>query len=180
MKSLAYHEGIPGHHFQIAIQSELEGVPIFRTAIPFTAYAEGWGLYAEYLAWELGFYENDPWGDLGRLQAEMWRAVRLVLDTGIHFKKWTREESINYMVENTGIDTAGVVTEVERYIVMPGQACSYKIGMMKIMELRAKAQEALGDKFDLREFHNVVLKNGAVPLGILEEIVDGYIAENGG
>lgn len=177
MKTLAYHEGIPGHHFQIAIQSELEGVPIFRTIGLFTAYVEGWALYSERLAWELGMYENDPFGNLGRLQAEMFRAVRLVVDTGIHYKHWTREEAIIYMVANTGMPTGEVVTEIERYIVMPGQACAYKIGMIKILELRENAKVSLGDKFDLREFHNVVLKNGAVPLNILEELIDEYIAE---
>ncbi len=175
MKTLAYHEGIPGHHFQIAIQSELEGVPIFRTIGLFTAYTEGWALYAERLAWELGFYKNDPFGNLGRLQAEMFRAVRLVVDTGIHYKKWTREEAIDYMVLNTGMTTTEVTTEIERYIVWPGQACAYKIGMMKIVELREKAKKELGDKFDLKQFHNAVLKNGAVPLEILEEIIDAYI-----
>ena len=175
MKTLAYHEGIPGHHFQIAIQSELEGVPIFRTIGLFTAYIEGWALYAERLAWELGFYENDPFGNLGRLQAEMFRAVRLVVDTGIHYERWTREEAIEYMVANTGMTTTEVTTEIERYIVWPGQACAYKIGMMKILELREKAKASLGDQFDLKKFHNVVLKNGAVPLDILEEIIDKYI-----
>lgn len=175
MKTLAYHEGIPGHHFQIAIQSELESVPIFRTFGLFTAYIEGWALYSERLAWELGFYKNDPFGNLGRLQAEMFRAVRLVVDTGIHYKKWTREEAIGYMIENTGMTTGEVETEIERYIVMPGQACAYKIGMMKILELREKAKTKLGDKFDLKQFHNVVLKNGAVPLDILEELIDEYI-----
>jgi uncharacterized protein (DUF885 family) len=178
MKTLAYHEGIPGHHFQIAIQSELENVPIFRTFGLFTAYIEGWALYSERLAWELGFYENDPFGNLGRLQAEMFRAVRLVVDTGLHYKKWTREEAITYMVENTGMTTGEVETEIERYIVMPGQACAYKIGMMKILELREKAKKKLGDKFELKEFHNVVLKNGAVPLDILEELIDQYIEDS--
>ncbi|AFU68676.1 hypothetical protein P700755_001843 [Psychroflexus torquis ATCC 700755] len=177
MKTLAYHEGIPGHHFQIAIQSELEGVPVFRTIGLFTAYVEGWALYSEQLGWELGLYDNDPFGNLGRLQAEMFRAVRLVVDTGIHYKKWTREEAIDYMVLNTGMTTTEVTTEIERYIVWPGQACAYKIGMLKILELREKSKQELGNEFDLREFHNVVLKNGAVPLGILEEIVDSYIRE---
>ncbi len=177
MKTLAYHEGIPGHHFQIAIQSELEGVPIFRTIGLFTAYIEGWALYSEQLAWELGFYKDDPFGNLGRLQAEMFRAVRLVVDTGIHYKKWTREEAINYMVTNTGMTTTEVTTEIERYIVWPGQACAYKIGMMKIVELRDRAKKKLGNRFDLREFHNVVLKNGAVPLDILEELIESYINE---
>jgi uncharacterized protein (DUF885 family) len=176
MKTLAYHEGIPGHHFQIAIQSELQDVPIFRTFGLFTAYVEGWALYAELLAYEMGFYEGDPFGNLGRLQAEMFRAVRLVVDTGIHYKKWTREEAIAYMVANTGMATESVVTEIERYIVMPGQACAYKVGMMKIVELREKAKTELGTKFDLKQFHNVVLKNGAVPLNLLEEIIDNYIA----
>jgi len=176
MKTLAYHEGVPGHHFQVAIQSELENVPIFRTIGLFTAYSEGWALYSEQLAWELGFYENDPFGNLGRLQAEMFRAVRLVVDTGIHYKKWTREEAIDYMVANTGMPTTEVTTEIERYIVMPGQACAYKIGMIKILELREKAKQEMGDDFDLRDFHNVVLKNGAVPLDILEELIDEYIA----
>lgn len=174
MKTLAYHEGVPGHHFQIAIQNELKGLPTFRTVLPFTAYVEGWALYAERLAWELGFYENDAFGNLGRLQAEMFRAVRLVVDTGIHYKKWTREEAIDYMVENTGNNTSEVTSEIERYIVMPGQACAYKIGMMKILELREKAKQELGDQFDLREFHDAVLKNGAVPLDILEEIIREY------
>ncbi|WP_299242564.1 DUF885 family protein [uncultured Aquimarina sp.] len=175
MKTLAYHEGVPGHHFQIAIQSELEGVPIFRTIGLFTSYIEGWALYSEQLAWELGFYENDPFGNLGRLQAEMFRAVRLVVDTGIHHKKWTREQAIDYMVQNTGMTTSEVTTEIERYIVWPGQACAYKIGMLKILELREKAKQKLGDRFDLRGFHNAVLKNGAVPLDILEEIIDAYV-----
>ncbi len=177
MKTLAYHEGIPGHHFQVAIQSEIENVPIFRTILGFSAYAEGWALYSEKLAWELGFYEDDPFGNLGRLQAEMFRAVRLVVDTGIHHKRWTRQEAIDYMVANTGMTTSEVTTEIERYIVMPGQACAYKIGMLKILELREKAKSALGDKFDLRKFHNVVLVNGSVPLELLEQIVDNYIAE---
>ena len=177
MKTLAYHEGIPGHHFQVAIQSELEGVPIFRTLALFSAFTEGWALYTERLAWEMGMYENDPFGNLGRLQAEMFRAVRLVVDTGIHYKRWTREEAIAYMVANTGMTTTEVTTEIERYIVMPGQACAYKTGMIKILELREKAMNELGDQFDIKEFHNVVLKNGAVPLDILEEIIDDYLAK---
>lgn len=178
MKTLAYHEGIPGHHFQIAIQSELGGLPMFRTIGLFTAYIEGWALYTEQLAWELGFYDDDPFGNLGRLQSEMFRAARLVVDTGIHFKKWTREEAIDYMVANTGFTTTEVTTEIERYIVWPGQACAYKIGMIKILELREKAKNELGDQFDLKAFHNVVLKNGAVPLDILEELVKQYIEES--
>lgn len=180
MKTLAYHEGIPGHHFQIAIQSEIESVPMFRNILGTTAYAEGWALYSERLAWELGFYKNDPFGNLGRLQAEMFRSVRLVVDTGIHHKRWTRQQAIDYMVANTGMPTSEVTTEIERYVVMPGQACAYKIGMLKILELREKAKTALGEKFDLRKFHNAVLKNGSVPLELLEMIVDKYIQETKG
>lgn len=175
MKTLAYHEGIPGHHFQRGIQMELNGLPIFRKVVPFTGYIEGWALYAEQLAYELGFYNNDPYGNLGRLQAEMWRASRLIVDAGIHYKKWTREEAIKYMVDHTGISDSEMTSEVERYIVTPGQACAYKIGMMKIIELREKTKQALGPKFDLREFHRVVLENGAVPLDVLAEIVENYI-----
>lgn len=178
MKSLAYHEGIPGHHFQHALQAELKEKPIFRKVLPFTAYTEGWAMYSEQLAWELGFYTNDPVGNLGRLQSEMWRAVRLVVDTGIHYKKWTRQQAIDYMVAQTGLTTSEVTTEIERYIVMPGQACAYKIGMMKILELRERAKQQLGDRFNLKEFHRVILQNGAVPLEILENLVENYIAEN--
>ncbi|GLX82124.1 DUF885 domain-containing protein [Thalassotalea eurytherma] len=176
MRTLAYHEGIPGHHFQIAIAMELEGMPLFRRMSPFTAYTEGWALYTEQVAWELGFQDN-PLDNVGRLQAELFRAVRLVVDTGIHAKRWTREQAINYMKANTGMAESDVISEIERYIVMPGQATSYKTGMMKILELRTKAQNALGDEFDLRDFHDVVLKNGAVPLAILERLIDNYIAE---
>ena len=175
MKTLAYHEAIPGHHFQIAIAQELEDLPMFRRVLNFTSYAEGWALYAERLAWENGFYENDPFGDLGRLQAEMFRSVRLVVDSGIHYKKWTRAEAIDYMVNHTGISRSEVTTEIERYIVWPGQATGYKIGMIKILEFRDKAMNQLGDRFDIKEFHDVVLGNGALPLEILEQLVDEYI-----
>ena len=175
MRTLAYHEAIPGHHFQISVAQELEGMPLFRKFAPFTAYVEGWALYAERVAWELGFQEN-PYDNIGRLQAELFRAVRLVVDTGIHAKRWTREEAIKYMIANTGMAESDVIAEIERYIVMPGQACAYKVGMMKILELRTKAKEALGDKFDLRDFHDVILKNGALPLDILEVYVDKYIS----
>lgn len=176
MRTLAYHEGIPGHHFQIAVAMELEGLPLFRMFSPFTAYVEGWALYSEYLAWEMGF-QDDPFDNIGRLQAELFRAVRLVVDTGIHYKRWTREQAIDYMKINTGMAQSDVVSEIERYIVMPGQATSYKVGMMKILALREKAKTALGDKFDLRDFHDVVLKNGAVPLNILDRFIDRYIAD---
>ena len=174
MRTLSYHEAIPGHHFQIAIQMGLQGVPMFRKIIPFTAYSEGWALYAERLAWEMGF-QKDPYTNLGRLQAELFRAVRLVVDTGIHRKRWTREQAIRYMLDNTGMAEGEVTAEIERYIVNPGQACAYKVGQLKILELREKAKKAMGDKFKLQDFHNVVLQNGAMPLDILEAQVDQYI-----
>ena len=177
MKTLAYHEGVPGHHFQIAIAQELKGLPTFRGIVPFTAYTEGWALYTEWLALHLGFYHDDPYGNLGRLQAEMFRAVRLVVDTGIHARHWTREQAIAYMVGKTGMGEAEVTSEIERYIVNPGQACAYKLGMLKIRELRTRAEQALGPKFTDRAFHDVVLGNGALPLEILEELVNEWIAK---
>ena len=175
MPTLAYHEGIPGHHWQISIAQELKGVPQFRKVIPFTAYAEGWALYCEWLAKQLGWYEGDAFGDLGRLRDELFRAVRLVVDTGIHAKRWTREQAIAYMREKTGMGEKEVRSEIERYIVNPGQACAYKIGMLKIQELRIRAQQELVGKFDQREFHDTLLKNGSLPLEILEEQVNEYI-----
>ncbi|MEY2511549.1 MAG: hypothetical protein QOE26_2312 [Verrucomicrobiota bacterium] len=175
MRTLAYHEGVPGHHWQIATAQELKGLPQFRKLIPFTAYQEGWALYTEWLAKEAGWYEGDPFGDLGRLQAELFRAVRLVVDTGIHAKRWPREQAITYMREKTGMGEKEVTAEIERYIVNPGQACAYKVGMLKIQELRKRAQTELGTKFDQRQFHDVLLKNGALPLEILEEQVVAYI-----
>ncbi len=175
MKTLSYHEGIPGHHFQLSIAQELRGVPFFRRLVPFTAYVEGWALYAEKLARELGFYKDDPYGELGYLDSELLRAVRLVVDTGIHFKHWTREQAIDYMDAHTASAHESVVSEIERYIVMPGQACAYKIGEIKMVELREKTRNALGDKFDLRRFHDVVLNNGSMPLILLEQVVDDYI-----
>ncbi len=176
MRTLAYHEGVPGHHFQIAIQTELQGIPEFRKESGFTSYSEGWGLYAERLAWEMGF-QIDPYDNLGRLQGELFRAVRLVVDTGIHAKRWTREQAIDYMLANTGTAESDVISEIERYIVMPGQATAYKVGMMELLRLRDEAQEALGDKFDIRDFHDVILKDGALPLTALRELVMKYIAE---
>ncbi|WP_456405014.1 DUF885 domain-containing protein [Thiolapillus sp.] len=175
MKTLAYHEAIPGHHFQISIARELKGLPTFRTVLPFTAYVEGWALYAERLARDIGM-EEDPYDDLGRLQAEMFRAVRLVVDTGLHRKRWSRERAIAYMLEKTGLPKADVIAEVERYLVMPGQALAYKIGMLKILELREKAKSALGGRFSYGGFHDAILKNGALPLSLLEQVVDRYIA----
>lgn len=176
MKTLAYHEGIPGHHFQLSIAQELKGMPIFRRLVPFTAYAEGWALYSEKLAREIGMYKDDPYGELGYLDSELFRAVRLVVDTGIHHKKWTREQAIEYMEAHTASAHESVVSEIERYIVMPGQACAYKIGEIKMVELREKAKKALGEKFTLGAFHDVVLKNGSLPLSVLEQVVEEYIA----
>ncbi|MEH8017909.1 DUF885 domain-containing protein [Rheinheimera muenzenbergensis] len=174
-EALAYHEGIPGHHMQLAIAQELEDMPKFRRFGGYTAYIEGWGLYTELLPKEIGLYQ-DPYSDFGRLAMELWRACRLVVDTGIHAKKWSREEAIQYLLDNTPNTPTAIEKAIERYIVMPSQATAYKIGMIKIIELREKAKTALGDKFDIRAFHDVVLKNGAVPLDVLEQLVDEYIA----
>ncbi|MDA8621910.1 DUF885 domain-containing protein [Psychrosphaera sp.] len=175
MAALAYHEGIPGHHMQIAIKQELEGIPMFRKFGGYTAYTEGWGLYSELIPKEIGLYQ-DPYSDFGRLAMELWRACRLVVDTGIHSQKWTRQQGIDYYVNNTPNAVSDAVKMVERHIVMPSQATAYKIGMLKILELREKAKTALGDKFDIREFHDVILKNGPVPLNVLEGFVDSYVA----
>ncbi|HIF75933.1 MAG TPA: DUF885 domain-containing protein, partial [Gammaproteobacteria bacterium] len=176
MESIAYHEGIPGHHLQISIQRELTGVPEFRTLSGFTAYSEGWGLYAEYLSKEMGAFE-DPYKDFGRLSSEIWRAIRLVVDTGIHAKGWSQEQAVEFFIANSSISEGQIRAEVRRYFVMPGQATSYKIGMLKILELREKARNELGDQFDIRAFHDTVLVGGALPLSILERVVDEWIAE---
>jgi uncharacterized protein (DUF885 family) len=176
MRTLAYHEGIPGHHFQVALSMEQPDLPLFRKMSPFTAYVEGWALYAERVAWEAGF-EEDPYSNLGRLRAELFRAVRLVVDTGIHHSRWTREQAIDYMLTNLGNAESDAVAEIERYIVMPGQACAYKVGMIEILKLRKHAQDTLGDKFDIREFHDVVLKNGAMPLAILNRVINDWLAQ---
>ncbi|MFT5760284.1 MAG: hypothetical protein ACI9LM_005069 [Alteromonadaceae bacterium] len=175
MAALAYHEGIPGHHMQIALKQELENIPKFRKFGGYTAYSEGWGLYSEMIPKEIGFYQ-DPYSDFGRLAMELWRACRLVVDTGMHVKKWTREQGIEYYVTNTPNAKSDAVKMVERHAVMPSQATAYKIGMLKIVELREKAKVALGEKFDIREFHDVVLTNGAVPLNVLTNMVNDYIA----
>jgi uncharacterized protein (DUF885 family) len=174
MATLAYHEGIPGHHFQIAIAQELGDLPFFRRVLSFNAYSEGWALYAERLAWEMG-YENDPMDNLGRLRDEMFRAVRLVVDTGIHAERWTREQAIAYMRENTGLAESDATSEVERYFVDPGQALAYKAGMLEILALREKARKALGPRFELKQFHDEVLTHGAVPLTVLRRVVDDWI-----
>jgi uncharacterized protein (DUF885 family) len=176
MRSLTYHEAIPGHHFQLAIQQQQEDLPFFRRLVPFTAYTEGWAMYAERLAWEMGLLQ-DPYENIGRLQAELFRAVRLVVDTGIHAMRWSREEAIDYMLANTGSAESDVVSEIERYFVLPGQATAYKVGMIKILELRERAQSELGERFDIREFHDVVLTSGSMPLEMLEELVVDYISE---
>ena len=177
LPTLMYHEGAPGHHFQIALQMNLKGVPQLRKFPLFTAYAEGWALYAERMAsLDMGVYQDDALGDLGRLQAEMFRAVRLVVDTGMHAKRWSREDAIDYMVAKTGMTEAEVTREIERYVVWPGQATSYKSGQLAIIAMREKAEAALGDDFDLRGFHDVLLNNGAMPLGVLDAQVDAWIA----
>jgi uncharacterized protein (DUF885 family) len=176
MKTLAYHEGIPGHHFQISTALGLKGLPLIRQQTLYTAYAEGWALYAEAFAAEIGMYKDDPWGDLGRLQAELLRAARLVVDTGLHAKGWSREQAISYMVATTGRPEADITSEVERYMALPGQACAYKVGELKILELREKAKSALGPKFNIKDFHAVVLENGGVPLTVLEQLVNEWIA----
>jgi uncharacterized protein (DUF885 family) len=175
MNSLAYHEGAPGHHFQIAIQQELQGIPQFRKFGGFSAYSEGWALYSERLAYEAGLYEGMPMRNFGRLAEEMKRAVRLVVDTGMHAKQWPLEQSIAYMTANTPMAPADIERQIKRYYVLPGQALSYKVGMLTILELRQHAEEQLGEDYDIREFHDAVLKNGAVPMQVLEEVIDAYI-----
>lgn len=175
MRTLAYHEGIPGHHFQKALQQEARGVPFFRKVLGFTAFAEGWALYAERLAWEMGYQQN-PLDNLGRLQAEMFRAVRLVVDSGLHHKRWTREQAIDYMREKTGMPETDVVAEIERYLVMPGQALAYKVGMNTLLRLREEARQELGERFDLKAFHDLVLGGGDLPLKLLERRVRDWIA----
>ena len=179
LQALAFHEGIPGHHMQIAIAQELEGIPSFRKYGGYTAFSEGWGLYTEFLPKEMGYY-SDPYDDFGRLAMEIWRAARLVVDTGIHDKKWTREEAIQYLLDNTPNPEGDAKKAIERYIVMPGQATAYKIGMLKILELREMAKTELGEDFDIADFHDVVLKDGPVPLQILEENVNAWVAETKG
>lgn len=177
LEVIAYHEGLPGHHMQIAIQQELEGVPTFRTQAGFTAYSEGWGLYSEWLSKEMPGTFQDPLSEFGRLGSEIWRAVRLVVDTGLHAKGWTEQEAIDYFLANTAAPEGQARSEVRRYIVLPGQATSYKIGMLKIQELRRKAEAELGDDFDIRAFHDTILGGGAMPLAILERRVDEWIAD---
>lgn len=177
LEDVAYHEGSPGHHMQISIQQELEDVPRFRTQYRTTAYTEGWGLYSEWLAKEMGGFE-DPYSDFGRLGGEIWRAIRLVVDTGIHSKRWTEEEAVQYFLANSPQAEGAVRSEIKRYIATPGQATAYKIGMLKIQEVRRNAEQALGEAFDIREFHDIVLGAGALPLPLLEARVNRWISES--
>ena len=176
LEVIAYHEGLPGHHMQIAIAQELTGVPKFRTQAGFTAYQEGWGLYSEWLAKEMPNTYQDPYSEFGRLSSEMWRAIRLVVDTGLHAKGWTEQQAVEYFDANSAIPLAAIKSEVRRYLIMPGQATAYKIGMIRIQQLRKKAETELGDKFDIKGFHDTVLGGGALPLTLLERRVDQWIA----
>jgi uncharacterized protein (DUF885 family) len=183
MPTLAYHEAIPGHHFQIALAQEMRDLPSFRQGLQFTAYTEGWALYTEQLAAELGWYADDPYGMLGMLQAQAFRAARLVVDTGLHAKRWTFEHAQAFFTENTGFEMGDSVNpeqQIARYVVWPGQATSYYVGYLQYMDLRQRAMDQLGDKFDLIEFHRVILSNGSMPLGILESLVNRYIADKAG
>ncbi len=174
-EAIAYHEGIPGHHLQISISQELDGIPPFRKFGGYTAYVEGWGLYAEQLGKDVGFYQ-DPYSDYGRLENDVWRAIRLVVDTGVHSEGWTRDQMVAYFHDHSNIDEPSIQSEVDRYIAWPSQALAYKIGQRKILELRARAQKALGSKFDIRAFHDQVLDSGAQPLDVLESHIDAWIA----
>lgn len=176
MPTLTYHETLPGHHFEIAQAVTATDRPLFRRLGAYNSFSEGWALYAENLAEEMGVYNDDPFGNLGRLHGELFRAVRLVVDTGMHYKRWTREQAIDYMGSVTGSARSGVISEIERYAVWPGQALGYKLGMLKFQELRARAEEAFGDDFDIREFHEVVLGKGPMPMRVVEARVDAWIA----
>jgi uncharacterized protein (DUF885 family) len=179
MRTLAFHEAVPGHHLQIALAMETTDLPLFRRFMPMTAFIEGWALYAERIALEEGFHET-AYDELGALSAELFRAVRLVVDTGIHAKRWTRERAIEFMIENAGLPRGDATAEIERYIVAPGQACAYKMGQLKILELRARAKTELGEDFDLRAFNDVVLAGGALPLAVLDQVISRWIAERSG
>ena len=175
VEDLTYHEGIPGHHLQISIAQELEGIPTFRKNGGYTAYVEGWGLYSERLGKDVGFYQ-DPYSDYGRLEGDIWRAIRLVVDTGVHSQHWTRDQMVQYFHDHSNIDDTSIQAEVDRYIAWPSQALAYKVGQLKILELRDKAKKALGDKFDIRAFHDQVLDSGALPLDVLSDRIDAWIA----
>jgi uncharacterized protein (DUF885 family) len=176
LPTLSYHEGVPGHHWQISIQQEAEGLPFYRTALSFFgAFIEGWGLYSEQLADELGVYADNPLGRIGYLQSAAFRSSRLVVDTGIHSKGWSREQAIRSMMEATGNDESSTITEIERYCVSPGQACSYMVGKQAILRMRANAQQTLGDRFDLKGFHDTLLTNGSTPLTVTEQLVQQWV-----
>jgi uncharacterized protein (DUF885 family) len=179
LKTLTYHEAVPGHHFQIALNMAQQDIGLLRQNAPFNAYVEGWALYSELVAKEMGMYQGDPFGDLGRLQAELYRAVRLVVDTGLHRKKWTREQAIEYFHETTGTGMTDVIAEVERYMALPGQALGYKLGMLQFVELRHLAEQALGSEFDLKRFHDLLLLPGARPMSVVRSDVKRWIASNG-
>jgi uncharacterized protein (DUF885 family) len=179
MPSLTLHEAVPGHHLQSALTKELEGLPQFRNNMYISAFGEGWGLYSEYLGIEMGMYET-PYEDFGRLTYEMWRACRLVVDTGIHAYGWQRQQVIDYLAENTALSIHECTTETDRYIAWPAQALSYKIGELKIKELRKKAIQELGADFDIREFHNAILSQGTLTLPLLEKVINRYIADKKG
>jgi uncharacterized protein (DUF885 family) len=174
LEALTLHESVPGHHLQISLTKEMEDTPVYRSSYYMSAFGEGWGLYSEWIGLEAGFYQ-DPYANFGRLTYEMWRATRLVVDTGMHVMDWTRQQSIDYMKQNSALSQHNITTEVDRYISWPAQALSYKIGELTIKGLRQKAEQSLGNKFDIREFHYHVLKNGSVPLSLLEQQIDDYI-----
>jgi len=175
VEAIAYHEGLPGHHLQISVAQELQGLPEFRKFISNTAYVEGWGLYAERLGKDVGFY-NDPYSDYGRLDADIWRAIRLVVDTGVHSQHWSREQMVQFFHDHSSIDESSIQTEVDRYIAWPAQATAYKIGQLKLLELRDRAKKSLGNKFDVRSFHDQILDSGALPLDLLSDKIDAWIA----
>ena len=179
VEAVSYHEGIPGHHLEISLQQEVPGLPQFRQQGYYTAYTEGWGLYSERLGKEIGFYK-DPYSDYGRLEADMWRAIRLVVDTGVHSQHWTRQQMVDFFHEHSGMDETNIQSEVDRYIAWPAQALGYKMGQLKILELRDRAQKSLGSKFDIRAFHDVVLDSGPLPLDVLDEQVNAWIRSQGG
>jgi uncharacterized protein (DUF885 family) len=176
LEVIAFHEGNPGHHMQISIGQELQDIPRFRTQYYYTAFVEGWALYSELLGKEMGFYA-DPYSDFGRLSTEIWRAIRLVVDTGLHSKQWSQEQAVQYFLDNSPQPEAAVRSEIQRYLSWPGQATAYKIGMLKILELRAQARETLGERFDIRGFHNTVLGGGALPLPVLEKRVQRWVEQ---
>lgn len=180
MKTVAYHEGVPGHHFQISVALNLKGLPLIRRQAAYASYVEGWAKYAERFASEIGMYKNDPLGDLGRLRGELISSVGLVVDTGLHAKGWTRERAIDYMVYTVGLNESEAITAVERFMGLPGQACAYKVGQLKILELRERAKAALGREFNVKDFHTAVLENGIMPLTILEKYIDEWITKTKG